>query len=417
MRHEDPQAQCRNLYRFIRLVLGPEPSDREIARRWGIDEKNLRELKRGVRVVPKLGRLEELARALGIHRYYVLEVAAGVPAEKVHEALRRRELDAELQSVEQALAGRASNARAEQLRQQGLQAAAFAAYRTLEPQAVLPRVSRELKQFGFESHLFMLTPDHRTACIEHSSFHPRLLRTAERVTGLTLSGFRFPLERVPAFPRLLRQKSSVFLPDATILLRQILGENRLRSFVDRMREIFRILEVVLVPIQVRGQVRGVLATGQGGQLNESCLTEMDYFSEQLSHSLENAFLFDGMRRSEAELKQLFSDLPEGVFACDGDGRIARINPAGAQLLGYREADAALGKPVERFGLLEPARAAVRKRVREKRRTSVANLVGLAHRRDGSSFMADVTVRTHYGRQGDVERMEGVFRDATGKAGF
>ena len=33
MRYHDPSDQCKNLYRFIRLVLGEDMSDREIARR------------------------------------------------------------------------------------------------------------------------------------------------------------------------------------------------------------------------------------------------------------------------------------------------------------------------------------------------------------------------------------------------
>jgi len=90
MRYHKPSDQCKNIYRFIRLVLGEEISDREIARKWGMDEKNLRELKGGLRAVPKLARLESLAQALGIRRYYILEAAMGVPAEKVFRILRSR---------------------------------------------------------------------------------------------------------------------------------------------------------------------------------------------------------------------------------------------------------------------------------------------------------------------------------------
>jgi transcriptional regulator with XRE-family HTH domain len=72
MRYRKPSDQCKNLYRFIRLILGEDISDREIARRWGMDEKNLRELKKGLRVVPKLSRLESLAQVLGVRKYYVL---------------------------------------------------------------------------------------------------------------------------------------------------------------------------------------------------------------------------------------------------------------------------------------------------------------------------------------------------------
>ena len=87
MRYSNSSDQCRNLYRFIRLVLGEQVSDREIARRWEMDEKNLRQLKGGVHVVPKLSRLKSLADVLGVNlveaaRAKLLENARKYPVER-----------------------------------------------------------------------------------------------------------------------------------------------------------------------------------------------------------------------------------------------------------------------------------------------------------------------------------------------
>ncbi len=413
MRYGNPSDQCKNLYRFIRLVLGEEVSDREIARRWGLDEKNLRELKQGKRVVPKLSRLVDLAVALGVHKYYILEVASGIPAETIHRVYRNSLLEQGLLEIDTALQGPALPKKKQTAEKNrtltALQSAALAAQRTLEPDEIFPMVSRELKKFKFESHIFFLHPESGSASIRHSSFSPRLLHAAESVSGLSLSDFRFPLDRVPTFQSVMKAKHPIFLPDASVLLGQILGERQLRRFIQRMKKIFRILEVVLTPIFFGGEVKGVFATGRGGTLNEACLPEMRIFSEQISCSLENATLFQYVKRSETGLRDLFDKLPEGVFQCDRHGRIQRINAAGADLLGFSGPDEPVGRPIQEFRLLNPEAKTVRKQTRKTKKTNVQNLVGVAEKRDGSPFLADVTVRTDYDRKGAVESTEGVFR--------
>jgi hypothetical protein len=77
-----------NLYKFIRLVLGSEISDRAIATRWRMDEKNFHQLKIGEYPVPPLRRLISLAHLLGINKHLVIEVALGTPAAKVFKLIK-----------------------------------------------------------------------------------------------------------------------------------------------------------------------------------------------------------------------------------------------------------------------------------------------------------------------------------------
>jgi PAS domain S-box-containing protein len=412
MRYLDPSDQCKNLYRFIRLVLGKDVSDREIARRWGMDEKNLRELKKGLRVVPKLSRLEDLAEALGVRKYYVLEVASGIPAEKVYQILRNYVIEDQLSLIETTFTGARIRQADRDLVRAGLNSAVHMAYRTLEPEQLFSKVSRELKKHKFESHIFFLDQESGSAAIKHSSFNPRLLNVAESVTGLSLMDFRFPLQRVPSFQTCIDAKSPVYLPDASVLLYQILGERQLRRFVEKMMGMFRILEVVLAPITVQGKVTGVFATGRNGNLDESCLPEVRSFCEHLSYSLENAFIFQQVKQSEDRLRTLFDNLPEGVFACDESGNIVQMNSAGASILGFDVPQRAVGMPMKSFRLLSPNAKAVREHVKKSKKVSIQNHVGVAKRRDGSPFLADITVRTEYDRSGAVASTEGVFRDVS-----
>lgn len=88
-----PKTACQNIYTFIRLRMGKEISDREIARQWGMDWKSFSALKHGRRMVPRLNELENLARALSVDPAFVFEIARGVSAKKVHVLLENKDHD------------------------------------------------------------------------------------------------------------------------------------------------------------------------------------------------------------------------------------------------------------------------------------------------------------------------------------
>ncbi len=83
-RRTSAASPCQNLYRFIRICLGDEVSDREVARRWGMEWKSFVALKHGKRRLPRLDQLETLATAvLHVDPAFVFQVGRGVPAEEV----------------------------------------------------------------------------------------------------------------------------------------------------------------------------------------------------------------------------------------------------------------------------------------------------------------------------------------------
>jgi len=85
-----------NLYRFIRLILGMSITDLEICRRWRTDAKNLHEFKTGQYPVPRIERLEQLARALKVNKHLVFHVACGTSAVKVFKLIKKNDLPGQI---------------------------------------------------------------------------------------------------------------------------------------------------------------------------------------------------------------------------------------------------------------------------------------------------------------------------------
>ena len=81
---------------FIRLILGPDISNRQIAQRWKMDENNFSEFKIGKYPVPRLERLESLAKILGVNKHLVFEVALGASVDKVFNLIKKNDLPGQI---------------------------------------------------------------------------------------------------------------------------------------------------------------------------------------------------------------------------------------------------------------------------------------------------------------------------------
>lgn len=84
-----------NLYRFIRLILGDYITDRQIASNWHMDDKNFHEFKVGKYPVPRLEKLEQLARVLGINKHLLFQVAGGASARQVYKLIKNNDVQAQ----------------------------------------------------------------------------------------------------------------------------------------------------------------------------------------------------------------------------------------------------------------------------------------------------------------------------------
>lgn len=80
-----------NLYKFIRLILGTKIPDRQIAKKWKMDEKNFHEFKTGKYPVPRLSKLEALEPVLKVNKHLIFQVASGTSAQKVFNLIKRND--------------------------------------------------------------------------------------------------------------------------------------------------------------------------------------------------------------------------------------------------------------------------------------------------------------------------------------
>lgn len=87
-----PYPSARNLYLFVREVLGHDVSDNSIARRWKVDPRIFNDIKHGRVAVPRIERLRDLARVLGVNEHFAFAAGVGVPTRKLMTMVRRQDI-------------------------------------------------------------------------------------------------------------------------------------------------------------------------------------------------------------------------------------------------------------------------------------------------------------------------------------
>jgi PAS domain S-box-containing protein len=68
-----------------------------------MDQKNFHEFKTGKYPVPRLERLEALARILRVNKHFVFEVAAGIPAKRVYQIIKTDNIAAKIRLLSRQL--------------------------------------------------------------------------------------------------------------------------------------------------------------------------------------------------------------------------------------------------------------------------------------------------------------------------
>jgi PAS domain S-box-containing protein len=102
-----------------------------------------------------------------------------------------------------------------------------------------------------------------------------------------------------------------------------------------------------VPLKVADQTLGVLVVqtySEGTRYSNDDMQMLSFVSSQVAMAIDRAQKEESLRRSEAELRSLFSAMSDVVLLLDADGRYLKIAPTNPSLL-YRPSDELIGKTI------------------------------------------------------------------------
>ncbi|MEN9564229.1 MAG: hypothetical protein RIR73_2473 [Chloroflexota bacterium] len=207
-------------------------------------------------------------------------------------------------------------------------------------------VGREINGLGGEVTLLLLTEDRQSLSIVFTSYSPTLIRKAEKLTGLTLQGYRLPLIDDGIYKRTLHSGTAIFVDSIFEAMAEILPK-AVHPFIGPLMSVFNLRQGILAPLRVEDEVLGLLKVN-GSFLSESDLPAMDSFAGHIAAGLYNVRLTQKLQdeltaRSEAEealrvsqstFEGIFNSVTETIYIQDENGVFLDVNVGAEKMYGY-----------------------------------------------------------------------------------
>lgn len=204
---------------------------------------------------------------------------------------------------------------------------------------------QQLDKLGLRGGISLL--DERGENLFIRAFAPRgkLLTRLENLTGLRIEGYTFPSSQVDVYRQVIEEGKSVFLPQSSGVLVQILPAAA-RRFAGKIVELLGANPAIYAPLKSLDSPIGVLNV-VGAGLAPDDVPVVQAFANQLAVAIDNARLFTAMqveanerirvekalRESGAKFMALTENAASAIFICQ-EVKIRYVNAAMEALTGY-----------------------------------------------------------------------------------
>ncbi len=205
--------------------------------------------------------------------------------------------------------------RRESERWHGLNQAAVAVGNARSQQDVYDVITRTLSSLGFSAAIIAPGADDRIPGVESQDQDltvisaatplPRLVRALERLTGLTLIGYQFPVGQFDFYRRVIQERQAEFVRLGAEHFAQLLPE----PFTHLAPRIVRRVGLdygIVAPLKVNYQNIGVLVVARKDLVPED-IPAITAFAGQASAAIENARLIQA-ERHQREVAEMLRDL-------------------------------------------------------------------------------------------------------------
>ena len=174
--------------------------------------------------------------------------------------------------------------------------------------------------------------------------------------------------------------------------------------------------ILCAPIHHKSALTGIIYLENNlveGAFTSRQLEVIKHLTSQIAISLENARLYDNMKRAEAEYRGIFENATEGIYRTSQDGRFLSANPAMARIFGYsspEELMASINDVGNQHYVNPERRHQFLDLIRQRRPVSDFEVKFL--RKDGSTFWASLHARPVYDETDALRFIEGIISDVT-----
>ena len=184
----------------------------------------------------------------------------------------------------------------------GLSQAAQAVQRARSPEEVYQAIGKQVSGLGYNVTVFWMSEDRTSMRIHHLTLDSAVVRTAEKLTGLSAQDFSYPLKPGSFYDRLMNEGKPVFDDPAAGAIADALPR-ALRPLTGRLADTLNIGQAIYVPLWIHGRPEGLL-TVMGRDLTEADVPAITAFGNQAAIALENTLSAEELRKRNQEMAVL-----------------------------------------------------------------------------------------------------------------
>ena len=246
-------------------------------------------------------------------------------AEQFTAILRRRRAE---EALRRSLEATAHSQRLLLALSQGVQAL----QRARTPTAIYHAIGEQVTKLGFDATILRLSENGAHLILPYLTLKPDLVRAAEKLTGLSVTGYRFRLIPGGFFHKILGEGVPVYSHLETAPFVDALPP-AVRPLAGAIIELIGWRQSIFAPLIVGGETWGLLVV-TGSDLDEADAPAITAFANQAAVAIENARLYRETQRLAAFNEGIIQSMVEGIAVEQSDGALTFVNPAGAEMLGY-----------------------------------------------------------------------------------
>jgi signal transduction histidine kinase len=200
-----------------------------------------------------------------------------------------------------------------------LSQAAQAVQRAHIAQDVYRTVGEQVASLGYITAIFALAQDGQHLTIHYANLKPALLETVEKLTGLSAQSYHFLPAASGLYDRVIRGGETVFVESADALVAETVTDTA-RPLARQVVRLLDLGQAIVTPLQIGSRPHGLLAVSSPG-LTEADMPAVAAFANQTAIALENARLYETIRRHAEELGQRVAERTQQL----DQARISALN--------------------------------------------------------------------------------------------
>ena len=189
---------------------------------------------------------------------------------------------------------------------QALNRAAVAMQGALTHKQIIDAVGSQLEQLGYSWNVLLLDGDGKALRVEYLSFASRLVRTVDRLIGMSSREVRIPINREEDLSAVIGKGETRFIEDSTALVRAMLPES-VKALAARIVKVLGVTKIIGAPLMQEDRIAGVLGV-HSPSLSVEDVPTITAFANQLSSAWQKVSLIDRLEKNIGELRQTQAQL-------------------------------------------------------------------------------------------------------------